>query len=160
MFKKKWIKDKKIILYMDINIILCHWNKIGYVQIFRLTDLSDILMILRSLEFVLDRIVCILCLSGPLMLSDNVQYDCLPSLIKRWSFGAILQIVIQNPGEVHCWKNLKIWLDSYWERRVKNHFPFKHPPSVFLSPRSRAYCADSVFIMDQSQGYYLPTHSN
>lgn len=121
---------------MDINIILCHWNKIGYVQIFRLIDLSDISMILRSLEFVLDRIVCILCLSGPLMLSDNVQYDCLPSLIKRWSFGAILQIVIQNPGEVHCWKNLKIWLDSYWERRVKNYFPFKHPLLSFYLPEA------------------------
>lgn len=48
---------------MDINIILCHLNKISYVQIFRLTDLSDILMILRSLEFVLDRIVCLLCLN-------------------------------------------------------------------------------------------------
>lgn len=56
---------------MDINIILCHWNKIGYVQIFRLTDLSDILMILRSLEFVLDRIVCLLCLSGTI---DAIRY--------------------------------------------------------------------------------------
>lgn len=148
-------RPKKIILYMDINIILCHWNKIGYVQIFRLTDLSDILMILRSLEFVLDRIVCILCLSGPLMLSDNVQYDCLPSLIKRWSFGAILQIVIQNPGEVHCWKNLKILRAS-----CQKPFSIQTPSSVFLSPRSRAHCADSVFIMDQSQWYYLPTHSN
>lgn len=129
---------------MDINIILCHWNKIGYVQIFRLTDLSDILMILRSLEFVLDRIVCILCLSGPLMLSDNVQYDCLPSLIKRRSVGAILQIVIQNPGEVHCWKNLKIWLDSYRERRVKNHFPFKHPLLSFYLPEAE-YTARILF---------------